>query len=281
MTPLMEHWGLREQPFESVADARFFFPSSSHAEALARLEYLVDQRTLQIGMLTGEVGCGKSMVRQVLSSRVDAGAHCVVQFENSSFGFADHLRRLLGNFGLEDRAVSARGDYELYELVAECLRQLHETHSRSLVLLFDEAQDLPPDVLRQVKALTNLNERGRGSLTVLLIGQPELRELVARVPAVDQRVALRYHLRPMAAADVGRYLGHRLAAAGCPREDAFDAGATERLYQASRGIPREINRLARLALEVARAKGVHRVDGETVFTVVEDLRRHQPMPPWA
>jgi general secretion pathway protein A len=280
MNSFIEHWGLREQPFESVADARFFYPSSSHAEALARLEYLVNQRTLQIGMLTGEVGCGKSMVRQVLASRVDAGAHCVLQFENSSFPFVDHLRRLLSSFGLGEKASSARGEYDLYELVAECLHQLHEVHGRSLVLLFDEAQDLAPEVLRQVKSLTNLNERERGALTVLLIGQPELRDLTARIPAVDQRVSLRYHLRPLAAPDVGLYLGHRLTAAGCPRAEVFAPAACERVFQASRGIPREINRLARLALEIACSKGIHHVDADTVVTVVEDLRRHQPMPSW-
>ncbi len=272
-------WMGSAKPFEPTGDPRYFYQSRQHVEALARLEYLIMQQTMQLGMLTGEIGCGKSMVRQMLVNKLPADKLCVVQFENSGFNFTDHLRRLLDKFGLGDFAAEKRGVYDLYELVAHCMAQLDEIYGRHLVLLFDEAQDLSTEVLTQLKMLTNLNERGEGSLTVVLIGQPELRELVARVPAVDQRISLRYHLKPMVLEDVEPYLRHRMQAAGFGT-DVFGKAACEKIYHASRGIPREINRLARLSMEVAKNRNKKIVEDEEVHMVVEDLRRHQNMPAW-
>ncbi len=272
-------WNGATRPFEPTGDPKFFYQSRQHVEALARLEYLITQQTMQMGMLTGEIGCGKSMVRQMLVNKLPADKLCVVQFENSGFNFTDHLRRLLDKFGLGDFAADKRGMYDLYELVAHCMAQLDEIYGRHLVLLFDEAQDLSTEVLTQLKMLTNLNERGEGALTIVLIGQPELREVVARVPAVDQRISLRYHLKPMMGEDVEPYLRHRMQAAGVGM-DVFTKIACERIYHASRGIPREINRLARLSMEVSKNRGKKMVDEEEVHIVVEDLRRHQNMPSW-
>ncbi|MCI0539397.1 MAG: AAA family ATPase [Verrucomicrobiales bacterium] len=162
------------------------------------------------------------------------------------------------------------------------MAQLKKIYGQNLVLLFDEAQDLSLDALRQIKSLTNLNERGEGSLTIVLIGQPELRDLTSRVPAVDQRISLRYHLKPITPDEIEPYLRHRLAAAGYKDSRIFSKEACERIFQASRGIPREINRLARLSIQAASHNGNKDgvVEGRDVHMVVEDLRRHQNMPAW-
>lgn len=270
------------EPFEPTGDPRFFYESRQHVEALARLKYLIFQETMLLGMLTGEIGCGKSMVRQTLVKQLPLERFFVVQFENSGFDFTSHLRRLLNTFGLGDYASDKQGIYDLYELVAHCMSQLKKIYGQNLVLLFDEAQDLSLDALRQIKSLTNLNERGDGLLTIVLIGQPELRDLIARVPAVDQRISLRYHLKPITGDEIEPYLRHRLTAAGYKDSRIFAKDACERIFHASRGIPREINRLARLSIQAAshngNAEGI--VDGHDVHMVVEDLRRHQNMPAW-
>ncbi|MBV9463883.1 MAG: AAA family ATPase, partial [Verrucomicrobiae bacterium] len=243
-------------------------------------KYLISKQTMLLGMLTGEIGCGKSMVRQALVSQLPPDRVFVVQFENSGFHFTAHLRRVVDRFGLSEYASDRQGVYELYELVAHCMAQLKKIYNQHLVLLFDEAQDLTLESLCQIKSLTNLNERGEGSLTVILIGQPELRDVVKKVPAVDQRITLRYHLKPMAAEDIDPYLRHRLSSAGVKDTNIFTPDACERIFFASRGIPREINRIAGLALEVARNRNLTGVDGREILMVVEDLRRHQNMPTW-
>jgi general secretion pathway protein A len=273
-----DYWLLQERPFEPVTDARFYFQSRAHEEALARLGYLVDQETMYLGMLSGEIGCGKSLTRQVFASRIDPSRHFLVQFENSSFPFDDHLRRLLKEFGWADAAASATSSYALYELARLLIHQLQTVQNRQLVLIFDEAQDLSPRTLADLKRLSNLNDEGLGRVTMILIGQPELRHLVSQLPALDQRISLRFHLHPLSFDDTRAYLRHRLLAAGHGNGDLFSEEAVSLLFEASRGVAREINRLAKLCMETARAASSPAIRPNHVLAVVEDLRRHQPMP---
>lgn len=278
MPLISDHWQLQERPFEPVTDARFYFQSRAHEESLARLGYLVDQETMYLGMLSGEIGCGKSLTRQVFASQIDTARHFLVQFENSSFPFDDHLRRLLKEYGWSDAAGAATSSYALYEAVRALLHELDTVHHRQLVLIFDEAQDMEISTLADLKRLSNLNDEGTGRLTIVLIGQPELRQLVAQLPALDQRISLRFHLQPLDLDDTHAYLRHRLKAAGHADGELFDDDATQLLFEASRGVAREINRLAKLCLEMACAASSEKIRASHVRAVVDDLRRHQPMP---
>jgi general secretion pathway protein A len=156
--------------------------------------------------------------------------------------------------------------------------ELQRTQRRQLVLLFDEAQDLGPENLMHLKRLSNLNGEIDGRITILLIGQPELRDQVAQLPPLDQRISLRFHLPNLAHDEVGAYLKYRLQIAGHPHGDIFSAEAAQLLHRSSRGVPREINRLAKLSLEAASATGRADVGEDLVRSVVEDLRRHQTLP---
>lgn len=278
MPLISDHWQLQERPFEPVTDARFYFQSRAHEESLARLGYLVDQETMYLGMLSGEIGCGKSLMRQVFAAQIDTSRHFVVQFGNSSFPFNDHLRRLLKEYGWSHAAGESASSYSLYEAVRSLLQELEAVHHRQLVLIFDEAQDMSLEALADLKRLSNLNDEGTGRLTIVLIGQPELRHLVAQIPALDQRISLRFHLQPLDLSDTHAYLRHRLKAAGHTDGDLFDDEATGFLFEASRGVAREINRLAKLCLEMARAESSGKILASHVRAVVDDLRRHQPMP---
>jgi general secretion pathway protein A len=270
---------LQERPFEIVTDPRFYFASREHREAMARLSYLVDQESMYFGMLTGEIGCGKSITRKVFTGQVDWQKHFVVEFENSGFAFEELLQQLLLKAGQPRQEVEGlRNLARMFEMVAVLITELQRLQDRQLVLLFDEAQDLSSESLLALKRLSNLNGEVAGSLTTILIGQPELRDKVAALPALDQRISLRFHLPNLGVDEVADFLRHRLRVAGHPTGELFSPEASDLIARASRGTPREINRLAKLSLEAATALGFGEVHLEQVESVLADLRRHQSFP---
>jgi general secretion pathway protein A len=273
---LLAYWNLRERPFEPTWDIRFFFQSRDHDEALSRLAFLVGERTMLFGMLTGEIGCGKTMTRAVFSERLDPARFCVVTEENSAFSFSELLGLVLKQLDTspDDAGHTKYARVERLKKVIERVRQ----EGRHLVLIFDEAQEMSTRTLNELKLLTNLNRAGQGNLTIILVGQPELRPLVGQLPAIDQRISLRFHLNALDLEDSRNYLRHRLKMAGHPTGELFSAEASERAFQASLGVPRELNRMAKLALEFAWLKNLPQVNGAAVDAVVRDLQRHQNLP---
>ncbi|MEM6821348.1 MAG: AAA family ATPase [Verrucomicrobiota bacterium] len=275
MTSFLEHWQLEERPFESVTDSRFFYESSCHREALARLRYLVEQQSMVLGMLTGEIGCGKTMTLNRYISNLDHSRFLTIFFENSFFSIEAMLKRILNSLGLSEHTEIA--DFaELYELFASSLAQVRETHNRHMILVFDEAQDMERETLSRVCRLTNLNGNGGHKLSIILVGQPELRGLVGDIPSLDQRISLRFHLKSLESSDVTPYLEHRLSVAGSLRKDLFHPDAARLMYDASEGVPRQINRLAKLAMEDASARGTRQISADDIMTVARDLQRHHP-----
>jgi general secretion pathway protein A len=275
----LSHFSLRERPFEIVTDPRFYYSSREHQEAMARLRYLVDEETMYFGMLTGEIGSGKTITRKVFLSQIDWQKHFVIEFENSAFSFAELLRQLLIKSGQPRRDIDeTTGVAELFELVAILATELRRLQNRQLVLLIDEAQDLNAENLMHFKRLSNLNGEIDGRITIILIGQSELREQVAVVPPLDQRISLRFHLPNLSPDEIPPYLAHRLRVAGHPSGDLFTPEACSLLFSASRGVPREINRLAKLSLETAAARSAPQIDAVATGAVIDDLRRHQALP---
>jgi general secretion pathway protein A len=132
--------------------------------------------------------------------------------------------------------------------------------------------------LNELKLLSNLNGAGVNYLTIVLVGQPELRTMVAKQPAINQRISLRFHLNPLDLEETGNYLRHRLRVAGHPTGDLFPPDSVERAWQVSKGVPRELNRIAKLALEFAWVKEFPVVSLDGVEAVIRDLQRHQNLP---
>jgi len=273
---LLAYWNLRERPFEPTWDTRFFFQSRDHDEALERLTFLVSERSMLFGMLTGEIGCGKTMTRAVFSERLDSRRFCVVTEENSAFSFAELLGLVLEQVDVAGEKVGSTKYARVERLKKVVERIYHE--GRHLVLVFDEAQEMSPKTLNELKLLTNLNRAGRSYLTIILVGQPELRPLVEQLPAIDQRISLRFHLNTLSMDDSRNYLRHRLKVAGHPTGELFPPDAVERAFQLSLGVPRELNRLAKLALEFAWLKEFSQVTSQAVEAVARDLQRHQKLP---
>jgi general secretion pathway protein A len=156
------------------------------------------------------------------------------------------------------------------------MREIH-SEGKHLVLVFDEAQEMTPSALNELKLLTNWNGGGQNFLTIILLGQPELRGLVSKLPPIDQRISLRFHLGPISEQECPAYLRHRLLMAGHSHGELFQPQAAGRIFKTSKGIPREVNRLAKLALEYAWLCEMSCVPETAVNMIVRDLSRHQTL----
>jgi general secretion pathway protein A len=265
--------------FENTRDTRFYFPSAAHGEALARLLFLARDRNMGIGLLTGEIGAGKTLLRTLLYGRLSSAKHVRVNLENSLLDFDGLLLEMLSQ--MRGTRVHGAELPDRYSRLAAFKRTLSEevaAQDKHLIVLVDEAQQLGLDTLEALKALTNIASERQNFLTLILIGQPELRERLARLPQVEQRVSLRFHLSALTPAETGDYVRHRLGAAGFIGEPPVDAAAVNLLHRATRGIPREINRLCKLALEhlITHAQG--ELTAAALGVVVDDLRRHGALP---
>jgi len=262
-------------PFENTRDTRYFFPSSSHMEALSRLLFLAEDRNMGMGLLTGEIGSGKTLLRTVLHSRLREETHVRVSIENSLLCFDDLLLEIISQIRRERLATSNYPDrYSRLSAFKRLLTEQVGNRNRHLVILLDEAQLLDLDDLDALKGLTNIASERQNFLTIILIGQPELRLRMRQLPQVDQRISLRFHLNALTAEETAQYVGYRLDVAGYQGDFPFTDEALDLLYRTSRGIPREINRLCKIGLDHLLTKGLDRFTGAAIAAVVDDLRRH-------
>lgn len=272
---LLTYWQLRERPFEAVWDSRFFFPSRAHEEALHRLRYLAAEQTMNIGLLTGEIGCGKTLTCAVFREQLDPARYCVAAFDHVRFDFEDILAGLLA--ALDEPMPAGAGRFALWQSLGSALERLQES-GRHCLVIFDEAQDFDTQTLRELKGLTNLNGRGRAPLTLIFTGQPELQQQLAAVPSLWQRVGLRFHLGPLTSDESEAYLAHRLRVAGHGDGLVFAPDALLFLFGKSRGVPRELNRLAKLAIEHAWVTGQDQVSCDAIDAIFHDEARHCLVP---
>lgn len=273
-----QYWGLVESPFENTRDPRFFYRGSDHMEALERLHYMIEDRNMGFGMLSGEIGSGKTLLASVLVEMLPITEYEVVYTENSNFPFVHLLTEILQQLHHGQRRAD---DFEKYVLMKEFKEFVESNilaHHRHLLLLFDEAQEIAEDVLVEIKNLLNIQNATQNYMTVVLIGQPELRTVVKQLPQLDQRIGLRYHLNALSSTDIGRYVEHRLRIAGHPDGQIFGEDSSQILYRVTRGIPREVNRLCKLALDRAFAFEERMIGNEILLAIVRDLHRQDGLP---
>ncbi len=271
---VLRHWGLRERPFETTFDPRFFFASAAHEEALARLELLADDGDMGFGLLTGEIGTGKTFAAAVYAQSLALSPgrrrFAPVLLTNSGFGYAGILDQLNCALRCEEPTGRLAGRYELLVEFRRLLESRVAAPGLHLVLILDEAQDLSDRDFVELRGLLNTASAGRGLMTVVLVGQPELRARVRALPTVNTRVGLRYHLRQMGKGEVELYVLHRLLAAGHPTGEVFSGPAVAMLAESSRGVPREVNRIAKLALYAGAAVGARVIGPRDVGSIAAD-----------
>ncbi len=250
-------FGLQTEPFSIAPDPRYLFMSERHREALAHLLYGLGGGGGFV-LLTGEIGTGKTTVCRCFLEQVPADCHVAYIF-NPKLTVHELLQSVCDEFGVAHPA-SVPGERETAK---DCIDPLNAfllaTHAagHSTVLVIDEAQNLSAEVLEQLRLLTNLETNERKLLQIILIGQPELRGILARpdLEQLAQRVIARYHLDALSLDETGQYIGHRLAVAGHTGALPFDGAALRRIHALTGGVPRRINLLCGRALLGAYATG--------------------------
>jgi len=260
--------GLSERPFSITPDPRYLYMSARHAEALAHLLYGVRENG-GFTQLTGEVGTGKTLLVRCLLERLPDRAKTAIILDppGNRLEFLQALCREL-------RVRTPRWAANPSTLGAALNRKLLRTYAsgRSTVLIVDEAQALDPELLEQVRRLTNLETARRKLLGIVLAGQPELHETLARpdLRQLAQRITARCHLGPLSRAETGDYLRHRLKVAGAS-SDVFSSRAKRLLHRISRGIPRIINVVADRALLGAFVRRENEVGGNLVKLAAREV----------
>ena len=250
-------FGLRQAPFSIAPDPRYLYMSERHREALAHLLYGV-QGGGGFVLLSGEIGAGKTTVCRCFLEQVPAGCQVAYIF-NPRLTVTELLQSVCDEFGIAVAPPAPGGQPTIKPYIDVLNAHLLAAHARGgqCVLIIDEAQNLSPRVLEQLRLLTNLETNERKLLQIILIGQPELRSLLAEpgMEQLAQRVIARYHLGALTAPETAAYVAHRLAVAGRQGAVPFDAAALRRLHGLSGGVPRRINLLADRALLGAYAQG--------------------------
>lgn len=258
---------LREPPFNLTPDPRFLFLSSQHEEALSHLLYGIHERKGFIE-ITGEVGTGKTVLCRALLEQLDDSVSTALIF-NSYLGQTELLEAINRDFGLASEGATGAGLID--RLNAYLLSEF--SAGRNAVVVIDEAQNLEPGVLEQLRMLSNL-ETARGKLLqIVLVGQPELRDKLSLpgMRQLDQRIAVRSHISELSPAETDKYIMHRLQVAGADHGITFTRRALRSIYRYSGGLPRRINLLADRALMTAFVHESRCINGAIVRQSARDL----------
>lgn len=276
-----QYFGLSEAPFSIAVNPRYLYMSARHRDALAHLLYGVGAGGGFI-LLTGEVGTGKTTINRCLLEQLPPDTDVAIIL-NPALNAIELLGSVCDELGIEYEADKAT----LKTLTDKLHSFLLENHARgrNTVLLIDEAQHLDFDVLEQIRLLTNLETNNEKLLQIVLIGQPELAQMLARpeLRQLNQRITARYNLDPLNLDETGAYIQHRLQVAGMsPERVIFPPAVVRGIYRSTRGIPRIINVLCDRMLLGAYGRNASRVDASMLKLAVREVLGEQPSerPAW-
>lgn len=259
------HFALKEKPFSIQPEPAFLYFAHRHSLAYTMLEYAILNKA-GFTVICGEIGCGKTTLVQHLLSEMGG---------DITFGLINHTHQKTENF-LEWVMLAFQQPYEfrspvaLYDAFQRFLVAQYRANRR-VVLIIDEAQNLSPEVLESLRMLSNLNADKNCLLQIILVGQPQLKKLLNRpeLKQFAQRVSVQFYLPPLDAADVEKYIQHRLQVAG-GAQTLFTADACQKIALATKGVPRSINILCDTALVYAFSAGQPEVDAAMVDEVLKD-----------
>lgn len=279
------HFGLTQDPFSIAPDPRYLFMSERHREALAHLLYGVAGVAGVAGpqgaasgtgggfvLLTGDIGTGKTTICRCFLEQIPAGCHVAYIF-NPKLTVTELLQSVCEEFHITAAGASSPPTLKNYIDALNAFLLRSHAAGQSCVLIIDEAQNLSADVLEQLRLLTNLETNERKLLQIVLIGQPELRAMLARpeLEQLAQRVIARFHLDALTEAESAQYMAHRLAVAGFAGPLPFERKALKRIHRLTHGVPRRINLLCGRALLGAWANGLHRVSAAMVEKAADEV----------
>ena len=260
----LNYWGFDLYPYEIAPDPKFIYYSRDHEEALTRMLYAIERKR-GAALLTGEVGCGKTMLSRALIQRLSRGRYNIGLITNPALEPVDFLREVLYQFDIHPGSRS-KSDLlkQLGKMILEDFRA-----DRTTLLIIDEAQLICPQTFEEIRLLLNFQFNDQFLLSLILIGQPELRPLIRRIPQFDQRISVRYHINPLNFEEMVRYITFRLTRAGLNRS-IFTPSAMEAVYRYSQGVPRKINNICDMSLLIGFGWKAKEIDEEVVHEAIRD-----------
>jgi general secretion pathway protein A len=271
-----QFFGFDARPFDLTPDPRFLVMTDLHREALSNLEYGIASRK-GVTLLLGEAGTGKTTIIRAAMAKQPERSHCVHLY-NPALSRAEFVQMLAAQFSLSSRARTSKTDLLLeFEQLLQRRRDANET----TVLIVDEAQALSPEMLEEIRLLTNIERDAEKLLLLIIAGQPEFASRLndPSLRQLKQRIALRCELRPLTLVESSKYVASRIAAVGGAPAKVFTREAVVVLHEYSRGVPRTINVLADNALLGAFASGEAIVSRRRVLEACNDFDIARPAPP--
>lgn len=267
-----EYFRLTDAPFRLNPDPRFFYGSRSHNKAMAYLHYGLKQAEGFI-VITGPVGAGKSMVIGHLVDQLNASNVVAANLLTSNIEPEDLLSQILSAFRIEPEGEGRTGEIEAFE--DYLFDQLNR--GRRVLLIIDEAQNLPFKTFEELRMLSNIDYEGTPLFQVFLVGQPEFRAIMEQpnMEQLRQRVIASYHLEPLSEEETRDYILHRLSVAGWREDPAFTKGAFKAIYAETGGLPRRINTLCNRLMLYCSLEHAHEVTAKVVEAVCEELKEEK------
>ncbi len=266
-----EFWGLTVKPFENTPDPRFLYASSQHEEGLYRLLYAVKEQK-GAAMLTGVFGCGKTLLGRTILRELGKDIYRVVFITNPQLEYIELLMAIAHGLGARD--LPLKKTEVLANVVLDAISAILENNmkdGKNTVVMIDEAHIIvDKGVWEGLRLLLNFQTDDKFLLTLLLLGQPELKDNVDSNKQLSQRIAIRCHLTSMVEQDTVKYIRHRLEVAGA-KNPIFSDEAIHLIFQKSGGIPRRINHICDLALLTGFGRKIQDIDGKIISEVTKDL----------
>ncbi len=263
-----EYWNIREKPFENTPDPKFFHHSPDHEEALMRLYYVIKERKGG-GLLTGEYGSGKTVLTRYIIRELSKNnsTYKIALIVNPSLSADEFLKEII--FQLEGREHEGSKLNILHTLNDILYKSLEE--KKEVVIIVDEAQAVSNQkMFEELRLLLNFQLNDRFLLNLILVGQPELREKINKLPQLKQRIAISYHLNVLNREETGRYIEHRCKIAGAEKS-LFSDEAVSMICTNSGGVPRRINTYCELSLMQGMLDKKKMVDEEAAKEAIEDI----------
>jgi general secretion pathway protein A len=264
-----EYFGFLEAPFNITPDTRLFLFSHTHREAFDHLLFGIRERKGFI-LLTGEVGCGKTTLCRALLEQLEPRFKTALIL-NPSMTATQLLKAILVELGVKPRRDRVGNMNALNEFLLEQVAE-----GNDVVVIIDEAQDMSAELLEEVRLLSNLETPARKLLQIVLVGQPELREMIDRreLRQLRQRITVRYHVQPLSYEEMKHYIAHRIAACSRNGQPTFNWLALRAIYHYSRGIPRLVNAACDKVLLYGYVRGTNHFTGLHVWQSIRELEGH-------